>query len=207
MPEQDQKSAGQNPAGDDLDYMLDAVLAKYAAVEPRAGLEERVLASLRSERANVPARAWRRWGLAAALAAVVVIALALAFRPTRPSRRVIVNQVPVVAPNPREPEKQFANRAANADRLRGHELAKRSGRGLRPTQTKVAAAPKLDQFPSPQPLSEQEKLLAEYVGSYHEEAVLIARARAQQLRQDRMEEDADDAEQGYGRSEQRTDRP
>jgi hypothetical protein len=37
-------------AGDDLDRLLDAALAKYAQVEPRSGLENRVLATLHAER-------------------------------------------------------------------------------------------------------------------------------------------------------------
>jgi hypothetical protein len=51
-----------------------------------------------------------------------------------------------------------------------------------------AAAPKRDQFPSPQPLSEQEKLLASYVAHDPHHAVLIARAQAELERQDHEEE-------------------
>jgi hypothetical protein len=39
------------------------------------------------------------------------------------------------------------------------------------------AIPKLDQFPSPHPLSEQEELLQRYVAENPERAVLVARAR------------------------------
>jgi hypothetical protein len=39
-----------NGKPDEFDRMLDAALAKYAAVEPRTGLEERVLANLRPSR-------------------------------------------------------------------------------------------------------------------------------------------------------------
>jgi hypothetical protein len=52
----------------------------------------------------------------------------------------------------------------------------------------MAGNPKLDQFPSPRPLSEQEKLLQSYVAEYPERAVLIARARTEALRQDQLEE-------------------
>jgi hypothetical protein len=48
----------------------------------------------------------------------------------------------------------------------------------------VAANPKLAQFPSPQPLGEQERLLAEYVASFPEQASLVAEARAENLRLD-----------------------
>jgi hypothetical protein len=49
----------------------------------------------------------------------------------------------------------------------------------------------LDQFPSPQPLSEQEKILANYVAKYPEHAALIAEARMEALRRDEEERAAD----------------
>ena len=50
------------------------------------------------------------------------------------------------------------------------------------------AHPKLDQFPSPQPLSEQEKILVSYVEDYPDYAVLVARLRTEALRRDELEE-------------------
>jgi hypothetical protein len=55
----------------------------------------------------------------------------------------------------------------------------------------VASGPKLDQFPSPRPLSEQEKILESYVTKYPKHAALIAQARAEALRQDLAEEMTD----------------
>jgi hypothetical protein len=52
----------------------------------------------------------------------------------------------------------------------------------------IAPHPKLGQFPSPQPLSEQEKILQNYVAKYPEQAVLVARARSEELRRDQLEE-------------------
>jgi hypothetical protein len=51
-----------------------------------------------------------------------------------------------------------------------------------------ANSPKLDQFPSPQPLSEQEKILASYVNQFPDHAALLAQARMEMLRRDREEE-------------------
>ena len=39
---------GHRRESDDLDRALDAALAKYTSVEPRAGLDERILANLRA---------------------------------------------------------------------------------------------------------------------------------------------------------------
>jgi len=57
----------------------------------------------------------------------------------------------------------------------------------------VASTPKLEQFPSPQPLSEQEQILMSYVAKYPEKAALIAQARAEALQRDREEELAEAA--------------
>lgn len=154
----------------ELDRVLDAALAKYAAVEPRVGLEERVLASLRAEQAWVPERAWWRWIAAGALAAVVVVALALAGRSGRPHAPVIANQPTVVAPSVQQPGTQATS---NSGAIRKAPI-----RRSRP-RVEIAANPKLDQFPSPRPLSEQEQLLVRYVHEFPEEAVLIAKAQAE----------------------------
>jgi len=44
-------------------------------------------------------------------------------------------------------------------------------------------APRLKQFPSPRPLSEQEKLLVRYVNESPSDAVLIAKEQAARLRE------------------------
>ena len=168
---------------DDLDRALDAALAKYAA-EPRSGLEERVLANLRAETARESVRAWWQWSVLAALAAAAVIAVALSWRTG--SHRA----TPVAVTTP-------ATQAASTQVARSGEQSgvRKLGREAGKTPKHHAAAatvavepPKLDQFPSPQPLSEQEKLLRAFVAENLERAVLIARARSEQLRQDELEE-------------------
>ncbi|MGA2857270.1 MAG: hypothetical protein ABSE40_10390 [Candidatus Sulfotelmatobacter sp.] len=172
---------------DDLDGALDTALAKYAAVEPRAGLQDRILANLRAERAQVPDRSWWRGGLAGALAAVVVVAVTLALRSGRSTQPVVAKHTPVTTQSPREPERLVANGEPNLIRPPDHQPIRTLAR---PYQPKVVATapPKLDQFPSPQPLSEQEQILESYVTNYPEHAALIARARAKELRLDAAEE-------------------
>jgi hypothetical protein len=51
----------------------------------------------------------------------------------------------------------------------------------------VASAPRLEQFPSPEPLSEQEEFLARYVEQFPHEAVLVARAQTQLMKQEMIE--------------------
>src|SRR5579864_993990 len=80
-----------NGKQDELDRMLDGALAKYAAAELRAGLEERVLVNLRAEQARVPDHAWWRWRAIAAVAAVILVVLALTLRSDKQSRFILVN--------------------------------------------------------------------------------------------------------------------
>jgi len=159
-----------------LEQELEAALAKYAAVEPRAGLEERVLANLRAEPEEVPERAWWRWIVAGALAAVVVVALAVAWRQRAPG---IAKQPPIAAPTARP----FGTlSASNSSEIRKSPVRRAS------PKDEIATVPKLDQFPSPRPLSEQEKTLASYVEQYPERSVLLARARTEALQKDQLEE-------------------
>jgi hypothetical protein len=172
--------------GDDLDRVLDAALAKYAAVEPRTGLEERVLANLRSVKATGAHGAWWRWSLAAvAVAAILLVAITLAWRSHTPSRPAIANHPTSTEHRSAGPEKDVAHHDTNVIPRRPRQTRRTHALGSAPV---VAAVPKLDQFPSPHPLSEQEKILATYVAQFHDEAVLIARARKEAMERDRQKE-------------------
>jgi hypothetical protein len=166
----------------DLDRLLDAALTKYSSVEPRAGLDDRVLANLRVEQERVPARTWWRWGLAA-LAAIAVVAIALAFRSEKHSKPHVVQHAPAPAQAPSSHGTQIASREATTP----------STRPVRPRTSgrrSVAMAmpvPKLDQFPSPRPLTEEEKMLAGYVARNPDRAALLAEARMESLRRDAEE--------------------
>jgi len=178
-----------NGKPDEFDRMLDAALAKYAAVEPRTGLEERVLANLRAEQARVPDHGWWRWSAIAAVAAVIVVAVALSLRSDKPSHPVVANH----PPTPVQARKERGTEIISIEQGSGTRPARPSTERkpeMRPSPPEgaIAGAPKLEQFPSLQPLSEQEKLLQNYVAENPEQAVLLARARTEALRQDQLEE-------------------
>jgi hypothetical protein len=198
---------------DELDRILDAALAKYAAAEPRVGIEGRVLATLRAEGTRLTKPAWWRWSVIAALAAVIVVVLALASRSGKRFHPVVANH-----PLPAEPAaKENPQIATNGDgkEVRPQKRSARRGKSVRRSQPEIVIAanpgspklssPKLDQFPSPQPLSEQEKILANYIAQYPEHAALIAQLRTEALRQDRMEE-MRDAAPGNEQDSQHQDR-
>ena len=179
MAEVDEQSSGG-----ELDRVLDAALTKYAAAEPRTGLEERVLANLRSAAPSANGT-WWKWSLAAAAAAVLLIAITLAWRSHTTSRPVIAHQPTSTEHQSAGPEKDVAHHDANAIPRRPHTAHKTHALRTAPV---VAAVPKLDQFPSPHPLSEQERMLASYVAQFHDEAVIVARVRTEALRRDREQE-------------------
>lgn len=165
-----------------VDEWLDAALDQYGKAEPRAGLEGRVLASLQAERtrAATPSRWWWVTGMTTALA---VIAVAIwAWQTNREVRRV--DTVGIMNSTHQE--------AAIHHQTEGHPRKQvvTHGSSGQPMPRVVVAIPKLGQFPSPQPLSEQEKFLMSYVARDPENAVLVAQARAEALARDREEEAA-----------------
>jgi len=168
---------------DELDKTLDGALAKYAAVEPRAGLEDRVLANLRIEQARIPNRAW--WQVhfmacsAAALAVVVIVAVTLAWRSGR-SSPVVANHSSVTTQAPKAPTTQVVSNSENNGVRPSAPSPPRSNAAHRSSPAVVASSPpKLDQFPSPQPLSAEELALVRYVGHFPDDATLIAQAQAE----------------------------
>jgi hypothetical protein len=180
---------------DELDRELDAALAKYAAAEPRTGLEARVLANLRAEGASGAARAWWRWPAIVLLAAAVVIIVGLALVRKSPKPDVTAHHVSAAdggqQVRPQAGAQDGPRRATDARNptvVVAPATRRKAGHRIDRPQDIVAAMPKLDQFPSPQPLSEQERILANYVAQYPEKAVLVARAQTDQRRRDQIEE-------------------
>jgi len=168
-----QKTDWQSSQNDELDRLLDAALAKYAAVEPRPGLEERVLANLNAERPQL-GRFWWRWGLAGALAVVLIMAAALAWKSYVPSKPIIANHSAETAPLPPTQAPQVAHNNAKRQTTRAvHKVA----------HLEPVAGPKLDVFPSPQPLSEEELALARYVQDFPSDAKLVAQAQEASARE------------------------
>ncbi len=179
----------------DVDQWLDAALSQYGKAEPRAGLESRVLANLQTERNQIAPR-WRWWwavGSATALAAMVVaVWFWQSGRAVRPGATAGISTTThreqargSIEP---APAAKIAHPAGGypAKQVATHRPASRPLRNL-----SVAATPKLDQFPSPRPLSEQEQILMSYVARYPENAALVAQAQAEE--REREEEAAEAA--------------
>jgi hypothetical protein len=179
---------GNDGPGRDFDEALARYASKYAAVEPRAGLEERIMANLQAEQTTrVATFGWWRWAIAGAMAAVVVVGLTLAWRSAKPSKPTVANRSQPSTQESRKSTPVIVAQDSTAIHSRGHTLIRRATIH-RPSTAPGENIPKLDQFPSPQPLSEQEEILASYVNQYPEHASLMAQARMEALRRDQEEE-------------------
>jgi hypothetical protein len=177
MADETQNRNSESARQDEFDRALNATLGKYTGREPRAGLEDRVLANLRAEAEPAPDRAWWRWGLAVALAAILA-ALGLSMKSSKPAPSLTSSHL---SPTTKLPEEPGTRAASNEKRSVVHALGPRPGGKIRAQvshpEVAAAAPPKLDRFPSPQPLSEQEMALARYVSQFPQEATLVARVQ------------------------------
>lgn len=134
----------------ELDHLLDSLLTEYSDVEPRPGLETRLVANLRAAQSAGNHRVWH-WLLAGA-GAVAVIAAVLV---------VYVSQIP---PLPELP----AIRAAGLPALppvpaSGGKFGMRGARPRHESGRASVAGVRQEFFPTPTPLSDQERLLLRYL--------------------------------------------
>ena len=153
---------------DRFDDLLDRALKRYGAVEPRLGLEGRVLANLAAQPKQRPVRWKWVWATASVSALIVTLTIWLSnssgekaspHAPQQEENAILASPVP--APKAPQP---VSGKAPHVRKTR------------RPVRVvAVEAEAKLQQFPSPRPISEQELMLLEYVHHYPEEAILIAK--------------------------------
>jgi hypothetical protein len=182
------------------DRQFDAALAKYADVKPRAGLEQRVLANLRAERARGEAPFWWRWPAAAALVAIILIASVPLLWKSAPSKiakdstaaqhkdlagsHAAGDAAPIVREKPRSQIGNSQERplwsAKRTKAIVSNHVAKRAAQGMEIAEQ----PPKLERFPAPEPLSEQEQLLVRFVEDNPADAALFAEARTEALQQE-----------------------
>jgi hypothetical protein len=91
---------------DHLDRLIDDALASYTPQEPRAGLSQRILASVAADRPRT--WGWRPvWAMAAAAALIVVVVIPLTHKSTSPTIAVlrapqlaVVGETAAAAPAP-----------------------------------------------------------------------------------------------------------
>jgi len=146
-----------------VDELLDSALARYRSAEPRPGLEERVLGCLRAEPQPRPRFGWA-WWLSAGVAVLGTVLLAVLLRrtvhitPGSPAPSSAVEARKMNSP-------PSALKAAFVEPIaKSHPTRRASAHLTRQLRSqRVGEEPHKDVFPSPAPLSEQEKLLLHYV--------------------------------------------
>jgi len=154
-----------------VDEMLDSLLANYSSAEPRPGLETRILANLQGAAGNEsPAGWWNfKWIWAGMVAAAIVMAAVLINGRHRiePPTHVIVKTSPAIP----QPEIQAHAPIARQETARVHRhkplTVPTAQRNATLALTKRPAV-----FPTPTPLSEQEKLLLSYLAGTPREEVI-----------------------------------
>jgi len=169
----------------EVERWLDAALVPYSKAEPRDGLEGRVLANLRQEKDRLATR--RRWWWTAGSVAAMAVVAAAVWAGVSETRRA-----PNLASGPFTTDSEDATtsrqKAPSPPVIEPTQTVVRSPR-RRVTSAAVTHArePKLDQFPSPVPLTDQERMLAQYVQEFPQRAVLVARAQTQLRKQEERE--------------------
>ena len=161
-----------------MDDMLDSLLANYSSAEPRPGLETRILANLRDAEGREAGRGWWsfRWLWAgAAVAALIVGGLLVIGKGKRhvapPTHTVVrtgqpavqqrVNQQPSVKqPAVQEPLVQSSIPKIGATPAIHHRHRTPAPRPQQNATLAWSQRPAV--FPTPTPLSEQERLLLQY---------------------------------------------
>jgi hypothetical protein len=134
-----------------VDELLEASLKQYRGEEPRSGLEMRILAGIR---ARERAARRRRLGWAAAACAGILAVVALTLHFARAPLRVPTPSASLPQPVTTPPAPPMVSRQTPL--LSARILAAR----LRRVATR---RPRAEQFPTPFPLTEQEKLLLVYL--------------------------------------------
>lgn len=146
---------------DDLDLLFDSALSTYADPGLDTGLEQRILARITAESAPAPRPRWMLWAIALPVAACLFIFLTLLRTPRPQSGRP-------VQPLATEPPQVVAARVIPP--AVQHYAASRGHKPHASPQSPALVAPvanpgllsKRDIFPSPRPLSPQERALVEF---------------------------------------------
>jgi hypothetical protein len=145
-----------------IDELLDAGLAGYADVEPRAGLEGRILARLSNAAAEPEQKAWPRWWPAWGLALAIAIALFVVVSMPKRSKPIeAIKETPKAAPQvaPTVVPRQLATNVAPQIL---HDPRKHVAL-IQASQAPQVASVKEAVFPSASALTEQEKLIFAYL--------------------------------------------
>jgi hypothetical protein len=148
---------------DEIDQMLRSALSTYGDPGLESGIEGRVLARIAAEKAPVPRRRWLPWGIALPVAAALILLLVLSG--SRPTHSPAGNAKVAYPPNQSVTSSARLEAGSTPGTTRTeHGITRRTvaGAGHHPAAATNAPLPKLDVFPSPQPLTPEEQALVAF---------------------------------------------
>ena len=160
----------EQPDSDQFDDLLDGALKHYGEVEPRVGLDARVLARLVAEVHTTEVNPWKWPSATAAFACILVIFFCIGIEDRRGSPQHIPTQAKGFAKETHL-ETAIPQRTREV-RSTGKYVARKSSKQV------AEAIPRLGRFPSPRPLSEQEEFLIAYVSKYPKQAAEVAQEQS-----------------------------
>lgn len=142
------------------EQLLDGTLRRLASEEPAPGLDGRVLARLQARKNFLPGSFWE-WRLAAGAALLAILVLAIFWPAHTPPRDVAKPnrenlRSAMAAPQPSVSISKPLTKASVSRQMPQHFVRQRG-------KVQALREPRLAMFPSPAPLSQQEKLLLQYV--------------------------------------------
>ncbi len=153
-----------------IDDMLDSMLAHYSSAEPRSGLENRILANLH-EAEKGPSQGWWnfKWLWSGTVAAAIIVAAVLIngrHRIEPPTHVIVKTNQPTPQPGiqPHAP-------IARQETARVHRR-KPSTVPIAQKKEALALSQRPTNFPTPVPLSEQERLMFTYLENTPREVVV-----------------------------------
>ena len=163
---------------DRLDRWLDRAMQQYGSVEPRPGLEARMLANLEArQRSDGRSGTGFRWRSVIA-AAVLGIGVVAAFW-SRSTHRELPRHVARVTAPAHIATVSPPGTKSGSDRVPRLHPTSRVTPVQSPRQSPIVQEPRLPEFPSPRSFSEQEKMLVTCVTSYRDTAIFMAREQAE----------------------------
>ncbi len=155
---------------DNLDLLLDSALATYGDPGPDSGLEDRVVAAMATERAEADSRIaarrqqWLPWAIAIPVAVCLVLLWLFAStrieQPlTQPQQARQAQPAPIVSPPAFTPAAKSSAKLGPKSAPRPPHTSPARLLDVRAQPAVATALPKLDVFPTPQPMTPQEQAL------------------------------------------------
>jgi hypothetical protein len=151
------------------DDMLDSLLANYSSAEPRLGLETRILANLREAEKKAPQGWWNfKWIWAGVvMGAIIVTAVLISGRHSiAPPANVIVRT------NQPAPQPQIQPHAPVNPQATARVRRRKPSTPTLPQNAALAVSQRPTNFPTPAPLSEQERMMFAYLANTPKEIVI-----------------------------------